>query len=866
MSLENQFNYYANNNNNSLHPQGVGINNVARNEVLERAYLSKQTAKKDSVTLNNKPRKDGLIARIYNGFRRVMKKDTEKTLIEKATNGEISNEEANNSIKEICNSKRDITNLVAGTGAAAVSGVAYSKLNNIKNLANSLTKGAAKKYAPLVYAIPAAIGFAVHGAIKLIDGITADKQTRKDNKAGAILATSDVASGIMMVASPLLIPVGLAMGIGVRYFSRKNDQNELATTKDFNKSQKNIAIPTIIAGAALTFAAIKGHASLSKVTKAIENTKVNTKNMIEYLPPVGRKSEFQNLANDLGYDLGAIVDATGKINIENIAKIDEEMLYILLEKGKNGDITHKMKRLEEANIFFPKYFQTLVDISDGQQKKLIEGVDGIISSYNARKNETYKSLTSDNYIQGAAIDRAMSELEQKGMDIDGIKDLKSIIQNIKSNCPPSRTVDGAQEMINKLYGNGKYSIIRGGKKDGLLGVGSIAESYLAKDKDGNAVVIKLVKDHFDNSTIIDTQLKSSLKKVDERTGDEFFNLNPKKTIRGEKHKKYVINQLESMYKTWGNELKLANEATNAQDLASQAKRYNVVGVIESKDNSYVMQKANGIQLDSEDIAKQWKDAGLDETDFKNFTENYIRVYSEQLFTIPKKGMEKVVQSDPHGGNLLIDLKKIKELRTSDKANPITIIDYGNVTRTSSNEATEGLFSHLDYIIGNTDGIAKTMLHGADLGDKNVAKAQKELSKMLQQKMFNSSTKINLKNPVEIFNETNAECLEFMQKNNIIPNANHINQMKAESTYILSNLGCLNRIAEGCGYDLAKALDKDLILKQIINEMGASIKQAVKQSPQLTVKELTSRGRYLTNNTETAFTCMHANFGVKVNAS
>ena len=63
------------------------------------------------------------------------------------------------------------------------------------------------------------------------------------------------------------------------------------------------------------------------------------------------------------------------------------------------------------------------------------------------------------------------------------------MNNYKSNCPSSRTVKEAQNHIKNTFGN-KYTIL--GEKP--LGVGTVAESYLAKDNNtGKEVVIKMTK-------------------------------------------------------------------------------------------------------------------------------------------------------------------------------------------------------------------------------------------------------------------------------------------------------------------------------------------------------------------------------------
>ena len=85
--------------------------------------------------------------------------------------------------------------------------------------------------------------------------------------------------------------------------------------------------------------------------------------------PTSELSEFQRLARDMGYDLGIIFE-DGKMKIDGLSSLDENFLKILLEKGKNGEIADKIKKLEEENIFLPKYLQTVVDIPDHVQVQI----------------------------------------------------------------------------------------------------------------------------------------------------------------------------------------------------------------------------------------------------------------------------------------------------------------------------------------------------------------------------------------------------------------------------------------------------------------------------------------------------------------
>ena len=141
------------------------------------------------------------------------------------------------------------------------------------------------------------------------------------------------------------------------------------------------------------------------------------------------------------------------------------------------------------------------------------------------------------------------------------------------------------------------------------------------------------------------------------------------------------------------------------------------------------------------------------------------------------------------------------------------------------------------------------------------KDYKRLSKALKNEIYNVDTKIDIDNPVKIFSTVNSFCLDFMQRNNVIPNASHINQMKAEETYVISNLGCLKNVAEACGYDLGKAVNKEKIIGLLKDEMTKAVQDSAKYEPTLTLNEVRKRYNFFANNAEEALTSLAVNFGI-----
>lgn len=804
-------------------------------------------------------KKRGFIAKFYGLINKVIPlgltdKKVQKKLID-YQEGKTTKKETKDYIDRYENANFNKSEITIDT-LASLSAVGVGFMGKkAKTLMNIFTPKY-KKYALALTAGASIItGLAVKAGLKELDSLGMDKNARKEQKKNdsiLLSGTLDGVSGFLSSLNPMLIPAGIAINAFTRYITDKKDDETLPSINDFLGKQKDSLLVGIIGLAGISAAAARGHLKISQIADSIKLTKLNKQHVISYRPPEGQLTEFQQLARDIGYDLGVIIKGE-KFDPTGISKLDEDFMKILLEKGQNGNIEGKIRKLEQENIFLPKYLQTVIDIPDDKQTKLVHQIDQLVEGYNARKtnSSSYDGREFKFSFETSGIDKALDELDEKNMDINGFKDLQQILKHIKSSCPTSRSIEDAQKMLDAEY-NGKYKIEK------LLGVGSVAESYLVKDAANNEFVAKLTKQHFLDSDKIAADKAKILNKIDLRAQEDYSLFTSKQTIKTPERKEYDINQVKNMYKVWGDEIHLNQEAISAKEIGEQASTFQPVGVIDAKQHIFIMEKAPGYQLDSDKFARKWKEANLTEDDFKNFVENYVKVYCEQLFSLPKQGM-KVVQSDPHGGNILVDVEKIKNLKNGSK--PITIIDYGNTTKTEQAQAIKNLFNHIDYLIGNTDAIAEAMLEGAKLGNNNKKTIIKEMSEALKDNIYNTDTKIDVDNPVKIFSTVNSFCLDFMQKKNIIPNAGHINQMKAEETYIISNLGCLQNIANSCNYDLAKAVDRNTIIKQLVNEMAKATQDSIKINPKLTAQEIAKRYSFFVNNTEDALSCLGINFGI-----
>ena len=345
------------------------------------------------------------------------------------------------------------------------------------------------------------------------------------------------------------------------------------------------------------------------------------------------------------------------------AEIGEKLFPIFFNPSENAII--------ESNIFLAKWLQTIPD-------KKIDGITNI-----------------------------------GGMPIND--KIKQVIKNLKGACPASYTPKEVQQLITKTFGE-KYKII----KNEPLGVGTIAETYLAKNNEtGLEVVIKFLKKGISKEKI----------EADRTQALELLENSPlrKKPEEYEYYKKY----LNVMYDAWAQETILTLEKDAAEVMAQNAKKFNVIKPIEIKDNIYVMEKANGVQLNKLGEELQRRGTKLTEEQVRKLLLNYNEVFIEQLISIPRDG-KKIVQADPNSANIFIDLDNLEK--------PITFLDLGNVLSYTNTTATRNALGHLDYIFGNSRGIARTNLDGAILPD-GITKEQalETLTEKLNTHIFNNET-------------------------------------------------------------------------------------------------------------------------------
>ncbi|MBD5401958.1 hypothetical protein HDR58_04035 [bacterium] len=691
--------------------------------------------------------------------------------IDEFNKGNIDYASVDKYIKDYKYGQRDASEFVLDsiTGLSAFG--AYSSSRKLATLvrpflSEKMASQVSKFSKPLGIGLGIMTGLSTKPSLRFMDRIYLKRNEKKDNKT----FWKDTLSGAIDGAiAPVAVLKGALLGVPL-LIGENSIQRYLFVKRDDEKSFNDLIdkqkdnLGLKVAGYGL--AAYKGrklHSSLNRWEQAITKSMENIKDL-KPLTKVDRDLSFNELAQ------------------KGMLLLDPKLMMDLFISGKSID--EKMKLLEDKNIFLPKFIQTIP-----------ENILGMFGENN---------------------------IEFMGLKVGNLKDLSTIVTRFKSDCPQSRTIQEAQEFISETYGD-KYTIIN----DKALGVGTVAETFLARDNEsGKKVVLKFLKKGM------------SLEKI-EKDRKELVDLISKDSEATGENPEFILRKINSLYDDWSKEVNLAEEMESAQILGKNAKHYNVVKSIDVKDNIYVMEMAPGVQFNQfiDQMLKEGKK--ISQQEMFSLMQNYFQVFFEQLLSVPKSGI-KVMHADPHPGNVFINL--------ADKKKPFTFIDTGNVLRYSPEEAIENTLNHLDYFIGNSKGIARALLRNANLPSGMTEKQSLEIvEKGLNEQVYNGHTNLLGEN---LFKSINDIGLKIMEENKIIPNQNNTNLLKAEITY-LSNLTCLKDISKIIDRN-AGSLDKveaQEQLKIMSKEIQDSIVNSAINNKNFTMKQLKDRVDFIKDNPE-----------------
>lgn len=675
----------------------------------------------------------------------------------------------------------------------------------------------------------------------VLKGINALGTPRKERRKESTVFR-DIGSGFVDgAAAPLAYTykLGILGAAGINSLSRYAFNKKADKDANFADHLSNgwlVKAPALALGA---FSAFKFHKRIDVIEKAIVKAKDNVKDIKRFKGKMPL-SELADLAktnlkdkqtqSDLiqatkrGFFSKTYMTITWPVRklfgrkpkpaaeaLELVPKPLKRIAFMNKELIKEKEMTNIMREIEQYNIFYPKMIQSMPS-----------NISSMINIVGEGKNplEEFIQKTSKESKMGGFWKKRSAYIAEKG-----INTVNDFLNKYKSSCPPSRTVKEAQKFVSGTYGN-RFTL----KGDKPLGVGTIAETFLAKDNEtGNDVVIKMVKKWVSLDKL--KKDKENMLKSLERVKDK---------IKPDEYD-YQRKLVDELYGAWSKEVDLKLEAEAAKTLGKYAVNYNTVSPVAVKNNIFVMEKANGVQFDKlEEYLKKNK-INLTEQEAEDIYINYMKVFFEQLLSVPKKG-QKVMHADPHAGNIFVDLKN--------KSKPFTFIDTGNVMRYTPEGAIQNVTSHIDYLIGNSKAISKRLLKDAVLPEGMSQKqAEEMLTKHLDETFFSGKNRIC----GDPFSTINNACSEFMSKNKVIINSSNTNLLKAELTYFV-NMTTIGDVLEKI--DKEKLADNKQ-MKLLGKQIQESVLNGMMNNKKCTWNEVYSRYKYINDNSEQFFTTLYS---------
>lgn len=810
------------------HPQGypMGYANIGY-------MMPPQRAVKDEFVHQHK--KNGLIERLYNGIKNLTglgigSKKAEQA-IEKAESGEITEEEARKTIDRYRKSQQSSAQAMGDVLSIGASGMTFFSIRKWLKMGGAKAVINKKYYENLEKRVPS------------LDKKFNDKWLKYgESKTKAGMTAMAIAALAGAFTKYFVLKFNR---IGSQDKVKKKDYNNLATPMDnaqykYDKKARKrekrkeswhnflsgaingLTMPiTMLGGAIVGIPAYFATNSLNRYF--VGNTTEDKKSFQGYV---------ENLKDDALLHT-AVVGATV------VPMVKKAKFHNVFDKN----IVKAANRLKDVTLNPSEYIG----------KSTFDELDEILMNSESVKKITKSGLTLEEQV------KQLSEENIFAVKFKQIKNDGSELTNaLKEDCPPTRCHlkgDGSwdltkiQDYVKKNLGN--YEIKQ------CLGVGTVAETYLAKGPDGKEVCLKVLKEGIDAEKIAKDKKKFI---------DIINNLDPSQYTK--EQKEYFIKNIDDLADGIAKEVDFENELKAAKELAKHTKVANVVNGLEVKNGIYVMERAKGISLQSlvdlntayqlrEAITKSGKkdikiskyhlpegsklekllkdkkdydsimnalnnyikkvesrtpglaDSKLTVDDYRFMVYEYQQVLIEQFNKVDKNG--KVLHADIHPGNIFIDIEKLKNRKkVSGIANTVsgqlgyrkperifTLIDTGNTINQTMEQALDSINLTSYVSSGNYKDLAKYVVKGCK-GDKTEAQMAEIMEKELHDLFLDDKTYIGKLDNEKLLSISS----NIMRKHGVLPSDTQLNLTKARQSANNSR----DALLDDFGYLLLKDYD------------------------------------------------------------
>ena len=613
------------------------------------------TSPNDSIELKNKlekaKKKNGIIEKISDKIKNLTNIGIGSKKVEQAISDGKSNEECEKLIKNYSLSQENTSQAVGDIASCGASLGAFFGLKQFieKTVAKYVTINNSKEEV-------------VNFIKKANESIEKDGFLKKITKFGAEFADKnlDKRSTAIIAATIGAIAVGgyvKSTLLNINNIGSKKYKPEI--TDDMSKKDKKLA----------------------KKQARKEKLKDNSRNTISGMLN-GLCTPLVSVLGVVGAPLYVLANSLSRYFIGTKADKGEKSLNGYIENLKASPIVHgasavaiaipAIKKGSFNKVFEKNFDKTVEKLKNAQLTKTVS--QGKTSYMQLEEvlfgNEKIKNLMDSDI----SIDSKIQQLSDENIFALKFKQINSnsdeLARALKTDCPPTRTIDEAQDIISKTFGD-KY------KAKKCVGVGTVAETYLVETKDGKEACIKMLKNGITAEKI----------ETDKQKFIEIINGLENKTPE---EKEFLIKNIENIAQGVVAEVDLKNEMKAAQELAKVTKKAQVVKPIEVQDNIYVMEKADGVSL---------SDFGFYNKSKWRFEDSEGKIKDRKYFADIVEDCKKKCNS------YLEELQEAKEqLGTPEAEHYSNFVFIGNEPRIFRNE--EGLKEYIEYLEKNMDSLTK----------------------------------------------------------------------------------------------------------------------------------------------------------------
>lgn len=774
-------------------------------------------------------KKNGLIERLYNGLKNLtglgVGSKKVKKVIAQAQNGEISEDQARKTIEKYRNSQASSAQAVTDIFSVGAAGMTFF---GIKNYIKKCAAAAEINEKNILKELDSKLSSKFDLKFNFSNFIN-DKQCLNFAKnSGKITA---VAAGLAVLAGATVKLFSTKINrIGSKEFKvDKKDYNNLATSQDramykadkkaLKKARRKANFRNYVGGAVngvmMPLAMLGG--GIAGVPLYLVGNSLNRYFVSNHEE---KNKSFNSYVENLKNDSLTHVAVTTALAIPMLKKAKftstmESNLQKAVNRLKDVDLT---KSDFKGKTTYQELDEILMDSSD---------IRNIINNDKLSLEDKVVKLSDENIFA------------VKFKQISG--DKSALSKALQEDCPPTRCAlnpDGKtwnlteiQDFVSKNL-DGKYEVKQ------CLGVGTVAETYLAVGSDGKEVCLKILKKGIDEAKI---------------NADKTKFINIIKSLDSNKYtqeqKEYFIKNIDDLADGILKEVDFNHEAKAAEELVKSTKNAKVVKPIKVQNGIYVMEKADGISLKSlvelnmaynlkdainsknafqneimkenllnsipkdsklgrllkdvksnnemleivenyikkvESRTPQYDNIRLSKDDFNYLIEEYEQVLVEQFTKVDKNG--KTLHADIHPGNIFIDINALKnrkggelssltsQLGYRNSSNIFTLIDTGNVVKQSMDQALDAinLTSYIER--GNYKDIAQYVVKGAKgkLSEKEMAEV---IEKELKELFTNETTELGLVTNEGLLSITS----NIMRKHGVTPADTQLNLNKAKQS-------------------------------------------------------------------------------------